>query len=228
MSSTSTSSADPDIGNWRSRTSPIVCTTWIYPALRQVFRPLRACLDRLEFRHARHRAMRDVGARLCASRSSRLNRRVALLTHLHGNPTIEESKSAVNRALFAFYRAVVARRISATLAVSVALEHAVRGSALAGGHPVHYAPNPARSLESGTLYEPGKPPRFVSVGRLSRQKGHDVLLAAFAEVLLVHADAHLDIVGSGGRRSRAEGLGGPSSPRRARAVPRLRVPTRRA
>ena len=166
--------------------------------LRHVVGRLRSCLDRHAFDVLVPAQCEMSALTYVAARTSRLNRRASLITHLHGNPAIEERKSAINRALFAFYKAVVAPQVAATFTVSEALVKTVRGSALAGGNPVYYAPNPVRAFaETGTLREAGDPPRFVSVGRLTRQKGHDVLLAAFAEVLLVRPDALLDIVGSG-------------------------------
>lgn len=52
----------------------------------------------------------------------------------------------------------------------------------------------------------GGPVRLLSVGRLSIEKGHDVLLRAFAALLADGADLTLELVGDGPERPGLEGL----------------------
>lgn len=61
------------------------------------------------------------------------------------------------------------------------------------------APDPPRPVPAGS-------PRLVSVGRLHRQKGYDLLFPAFAEVLARWPDAHLQILGEGPDRAELEAL----------------------
>jgi glycosyltransferase involved in cell wall biosynthesis len=74
----------------------------------------------------------------------------------------------------------------------------------ASGPPVHAIPNAVPDLPAG----PGDPGahRLMAAGRLSNQKGHDLLLAAFATVAPSHPDWTLDIYGEGPLRDRLEQL----------------------
>ena len=66
-----------------------------------------------------------------------------------------------------------------------------------GRHHVEAIPNPVRDMDSYAVALPRETKRIVSVGRLAPQKGHDVLLRAFAEVAAAHPDWNLAIVGEG-------------------------------
>ena len=122
------------------------------------------------------------------------NRSALLVTHLHGNPKIEEENSPL---VFQIYRRFVLPHVAALLAVSPSLAAYARQH-LADRQPVYFAPNPVRQFPIPTRSTPDSPiHRFVSVGRLSRQKGHDVLLRAFAKVHAAVPRATLVIIGNG-------------------------------
>ncbi|MFC5141981.1 glycosyltransferase [Actinomycetospora rhizophila] len=119
--------------------------------------------------------------------------------HLHGNPRLEEADGTRRtRAAFALFRRVVAARSAGVLAVSPSLAR-YAATELAPTREVAFARNPVRAM--GTkLREPSTDDaRFhlLCVGRLSRQKGQDILLRALA---LARADlppVTLTLVGSG-------------------------------
>lgn len=117
------------------------------------------------------------------------------VTHLHGNPKVERASSLMSRVTFAAYDLFVAPRVAATFAVSAALANYARG-AIAGKRPVYFVPNPVRSFVRSAP-STGSAPRYLSVARLSYQKGQDTLLRAFALVLKVLPTARLDLVGAG-------------------------------
>lgn len=101
--------------------------------------------------------------------------------HLHGNPQIEEADGTRRtRAAFAFFRHVVSRRVKTVLTVSPSLR-SYAAKSIARHADVFFVKDPVRDLG-----EPGPPAegddrfRFVNVGRLSRQKGQDILLRALA------------------------------------------------
>jgi GalNAc-alpha-(1->4)-GalNAc-alpha-(1->3)-diNAcBac-PP-undecaprenol alpha-1,4-N-acetyl-D-galactosaminyltransferase len=73
-------------------------------------------------------------------------------------------------------------------------------SIMRGRHHVEAIPNPVRAMEGYAPALPRERKRIVSVGRLAPQKGHDVLLRAFAEVAREHPDWTLTIVGEGPQR----------------------------
>ncbi len=134
-------------------------------------------------------------AALCFMAMAGNTKRALFVTHLHGNPRVERASSLTSRFTFAIYDWLVAPRISATFAVSEALAAYAR-EAMAGGRPVYFVPNPVRSFpSSGPSIEP--PLRYLSVARLTYQKGQDVLLRAFAQVLQKLPEARLDLVGAG-------------------------------
>lgn len=69
-----------------------------------------------------------------------------------------------------------------------------------------FLPNPLRLPPRGR-HEPGtRLPIFLSVGRLSRQKAHDVSICAFAQVADALPDWRLVIIGEGGERASLEAL----------------------
>ena len=69
-----------------------------------------------------------------------------------------------------------------------------------GRRHIEAIPNPVRPMNGYGRALPGDTKRIVSVGRLAAQKGHDVLLRAFAEVAREHPEWTLTIVGEGPQR----------------------------
>jgi len=120
------------------------------------------------------------------------------VTHLHGNPAIEENRGSLStRLFFSAFRHVVSRRVSAVLAVAPSLAEYARRSVTRHA-PVYFVMNPARTLndvdlvpsEDGTF-------RFVNVARHSYQKGLDTLLRGWALAKPALPSARLTLVGSG-------------------------------
>lgn len=69
-----------------------------------------------------------------------------------------------------------------------------------GRRLIEAIPNPVRPMNGYALALPQEMKRIVSVGRLAPQKGHDVLLRAFAAVAREHPGWTLTIVGEGPER----------------------------
>jgi glycosyltransferase involved in cell wall biosynthesis len=120
------------------------------------------------------------------------------VTHLHGNPRLEEDEGTRRtRVAFTLFRHVVSRRVSAVLAVSPSLARYAAG-AVTRHTPVHFAKNPIRELGAAGARSPrGDVFRFLSVGRLSRQKGQDILLRALALARPDLPPVSLTLVGTG-------------------------------
>lgn len=72
--------------------------------------------------------------------------------------------------------------------------------------PVHIVPNPVRLSNSKTPRVASDPPVLVAVGRLTAQKGFDILIEAFARVVAKHPDWRLVIYGEGPDRPQLETL----------------------
>lgn len=128
--------------------------------------------------------------------ASRLAGGGLFIPHLHGNPQIEMSLSWMSRLLFAAFRQFVARDAPEILAVSPSLAAHVRRT-LARGQAVRFVPNPAIGLVDGATAPEQREPIFLSVARLCRQKGQDVLLKAFAKARAQAPQARLRLVGAG-------------------------------
>jgi glycosyltransferase involved in cell wall biosynthesis len=121
------------------------------------------------------------------------------VTHLHGNPRVEESAgSRRTKAAFWMFRHVLASRIDGVLAVSPSLRD-YAATALAADVPVYFAKNPVRQLggERNLRIHVGDGFRLLNVGRLSRQKGQDVLLRALAIARPELPPTMLTLVGNG-------------------------------
>ncbi|GAM04449.1 hypothetical protein MBENS4_1447 [Novosphingobium sp. MBES04] len=119
--------------------------------------------------------------------------------HLHGNPKVEGTTSRRARLAFSLFNLLVPR-MDKVIAVSPAL---ARYLALRTGHAdvADYLPNPVRQFgEVVRTAGASGPVRFLTIGRLARQKGHDVLIEAFAQLIGQGVDAHLTIVGDGEER----------------------------
>jgi len=120
------------------------------------------------------------------------------VAHLHGNPRIEEEEGTRRtRVAFALFRHVVSPRADGVLTVSPSLAR-YAAEAVAPRAPVHFAPNPVRDLAGSVdRSPPGDRFRFVTVARLSRQKGQDILLRALAIARPRLPPVLLSLVGSG-------------------------------
>ncbi len=120
------------------------------------------------------------------------------LSHLHGNPRVEEKDgSRRTKIAFSFFRHVVSRRIAGILAVSPSLKKYAADSVTRGAK-VYYAPNPVRDVGGNvTRTASNGPYRFLNVGRLSRQKGQDILLRALALARPDLPAVSLTLVGTG-------------------------------
>ena len=75
-----------------------------------------------------------------------------------------------------------------------------------GRRRVHVIPNPVRLLETPVASETIPQPQIVCVGRLGYEKGHDVLLRAFASIAPTCPEWKLVIVGDGPERQTLEAL----------------------
>jgi glycosyltransferase involved in cell wall biosynthesis len=75
-----------------------------------------------------------------------------------------------------------------------------------GRRHIEAIPNPVRPMNGYARALPGDTKSIVSVGRLAPQKGHDVLLRAFAAVAREHPGWTLTIVGEGPERPALQAL----------------------
>jgi glycosyltransferase involved in cell wall biosynthesis len=120
-----------------------------------------------------------------------------LVPFLHGNPALEERASLRSRIGFQIYRHFTAKRSAGTLCVSRDLTAYTRQRLPSKG-PVRYVPNPVRAFGSAERHiDTSRPFTFLNVGRLSRQKGQDILIAAFAQARREIPDSRLILVGGG-------------------------------
>ncbi|MBT0668694.1 oligosaccharide flippase family protein [Novosphingobium profundi] len=118
------------------------------------------------------------------------------IMHFHGNPRIEGGGSRRARLAFSLFNRIVPR-MDKVIAVSPSLARYVDGRT---GRPglTDYLPNPVRQFAEVERAVPREGPvHFVTIGRLAWQKGHDVLVAAFARLVARGIDARLTIVGDG-------------------------------
>jgi glycosyltransferase involved in cell wall biosynthesis len=121
--------------------------------------------------------------------------------HLHGNPRVEERDGTRRtRAAFGLFRHVISRRVDGVLAVAPSLSRSA-GAGVARHAQVYFAKNPVRdvALTSASAADPRGDGtfRFVTVGRLSRQKGQDILLRALAIARPDLPPVSLTLVGDG-------------------------------
>lgn len=131
----------------------------------------------------------------------------AFVSHLHGNPQVEERHGTRRtRLAFALFRHLVSRRLDGVLVVSPSLgrytaQHVTRHT------PVRFVRNPVRALpDTSARPAPAGPFRFLSVGRLSDQKGQDLLLEALALARPFLPPVELTLVGSGPEEARLRRL----------------------
>ena len=87
--------------------------------------------------------------------------------------------------------------------------------------PVHVIPNPVR-LDSGVAgREQGDVQRLISLGRLTHQKGFDVLIESFAALAAKHPGWRLAIYGEGPDRARWSACGPRAGARTGSSLPGL-------
>lgn len=132
----------------------------------------------------------------------------AFVPHLHGNPRIEEREGTRrSRLAFGLFRHLVSRRSAGVLAVSPSLARYASAEVVRDAD-VHYVPNPVRDLgaTSDDASRENGPFRFVTVARLSRQKGQDILLHALAVARPDLPDVRVTLVGSGPEEDRLRRL----------------------
>jgi glycosyltransferase involved in cell wall biosynthesis len=123
-----------------------------------------------------------------------------VVPHLHGNPRLEERDGTRRtRVAFALFRHLVARRVPGVLAVSHALRDAAAAGVAVHARRVEFVPNPVRDLTAGHPERTAHTERFrlLAVGRLSRQKGQDILLRALAIARPDLPPTVLTLVGNG-------------------------------
>ena len=74
--------------------------------------------------------------------------------------------------------------------------------------PVHVVPNPVRMPDSNSPNVAADRPLLIAVGRLTEQKGFDILIEAFARVAAKHPDWRLAIYGEGPDRHATRNVAG--------------------
>jgi glycosyltransferase involved in cell wall biosynthesis len=122
-----------------------------------------------------------------------------LISHLHGNPRVEEQQGTRRtRISFQLYRHLISRRLGGVLAVSPSLQR-YTAKAVTPRTPVHFVKNPVRDLlgEPATRSAHNGQFQFLNVARLSYQKGQDILLQALAMARPDLPPVTLTLVGSG-------------------------------
>jgi glycosyltransferase involved in cell wall biosynthesis len=129
------------------------------------------------------------------------------LSHLHGNPEVEERQGTLRtRIAFQLFRHLISRRISGVLVVSPSLGR-YTARVVTRHTPVYFAKNPVRELpghESRSTLDGQF--RLLNVGRLSLQKGQDLLLEALAIARPDLPPVSLTLVGSGPQEDRLRQL----------------------
>jgi glycosyltransferase involved in cell wall biosynthesis len=117
--------------------------------------------------------------------------------YLHGNPKFEMSHLKA-KIMFFVMRVLVLRHLAAVFGVSPKQLDTFR-SMFRGRAPHYWVPNPVRTFDRSLKErEPGEVITFVKVGRFSYQKGHDILLRAFARLYEARKNVRLVLVGYGG------------------------------
>jgi len=133
---------------------------------------------------------------ICMAACIGLNRRFAV--HLHGNPKRERSHFKA-KVLFFLMRIYFLSRVSYVFGTSPRQLDSFK-EMFNSKVPQVWVPNPVRAFDlsetpscdasSGTV-------TFVNVGRFAFQKGQDILLQAFSELVQIRPNVRLRIVGYG-------------------------------
>ena len=133
---------------------------------------------------------------ICMTACLGLGRKFAV--YLHGNPKLERSHLKA-KILFFLMRTVFLSRLSYVFGISARQLECFQ-SMFNSKRPQYQLPNPIRRFEGTALAAAGELGfvTFVNVGRFDFQKGQDLLLEAFAELLKIRPNARLKLVGHGG------------------------------
>lgn len=127
--------------------------------------------------------------------------------HLHGNPARERSHWKA-KVLFALLDKLVLHRLTCIFGTSPQQLSAFE-SMFPSAVPRRWVPNPVRKFADDTTPESGSPhgrTTFVNVGRFHRQKGQDILLKAFAQLLTKRPNSVLKLVGFGAEEANLKQL----------------------
>lgn len=133
---------------------------------------------------------------ICMTACLGLNRRFAV--HLHGNPEREAGHFKA-KVLFFLMRTYFLSRVSYVFGTSPRQLESFK-EMFDSKTPQIWVPNPVRAfeLEDGSASEQTSDlVTFVNVGRFAYQKGQDILLDAFAQLVKVRPNVRLKIVGYG-------------------------------
>jgi glycosyltransferase involved in cell wall biosynthesis len=118
--------------------------------------------------------------------------------HLHGNPWREQSHVKA-RILFFLMRTYFLRRASYVFGTSPR-QLASFKAMFRSRTPQYWVPNPVRRFDLVDVQKAADADErvtFVNVGRFSYQKGQDILLRAFCELVRLRPNVRLKIVGHG-------------------------------
>ncbi|MDR6817500.1 glycosyltransferase involved in cell wall biosynthesis [Neorhizobium sp. 2083] len=132
---------------------------------------------------------------ICMASCIGMRRKFAV--HLHGNPRLERSHMKA-KVLFFLMRALFLPKIASVFGTSPR-QLASFNAMFKSKRPCYWVPNPVRrfDLPDSDRSNDEATVTFVNVGRFSFQKGQDLLLAAFAELILSRPNVRLKIVGYG-------------------------------
>ncbi|QDA36787.1 glycosyltransferase family 4 protein (plasmid) [Paracoccus liaowanqingii] len=126
-----------------------------------------------------------------------LGRRQRFAMHLHGNPALERMNLR-SQIVFFLMRHLVLDRLGGVFGTSPRQLRAFKAM-----YPTNvsdfWVPNPVRQFTGiDDVVEPvARPVTFVNVGRFAHQKGQDILIRAFSQVLRDRPDVLLRLVGFG-------------------------------
>lgn len=116
--------------------------------------------------------------------------------YLHGNHKFEASHWKA-KILFFVMKRLVLHRLAGVFGVSPKQLESFR-EMFPSEVPHHWVPNPVRSFPNDSAHKPEDGVvTFVKVGRFSYQKGHDILVRAFAQLHRRRPNARLVLVGYG-------------------------------
>ncbi len=132
---------------------------------------------------------------ICMASCFGLKRKFAV--YLHGNPRVEDSHIKAKILFFLMKRFFLAR-VTSVFGISARQLEAFQAM-FNNTRPQYQLPNPVRRLDgSARARQHGdRVVTFVNVGRFDTQKGQDILLQAFAELLKHRRNVKLKLVGHG-------------------------------